>query len=137
MHLGMNVIAGIGEPGHDLQLSLTRVTRNLGIVMARAEPASLPVAIQSEATNIRSYSFSLTNGDTLIALWTDGVAVDEDPGVKADLTFQGFGDQEVTGIDVLVGFQQQMITAAVDGNLVVRDLHVRDYPIILWLSPTA
>jgi hypothetical protein len=40
------------------------------------------------------------------------------------------------GIDVLHGFEQQMITSEEDGNLVIRDLLVRDYPIILRLSST-
>ncbi|MFQ5874112.1 MAG: family 1 glycosylhydrolase, partial [Dehalococcoidia bacterium] len=82
MHLGTDITTGLAETGHELQIPKMRVIRNLCTIMAGAEPVSLPAEIQSEATNIRSYSFSLPNGDTLIALWTDGVAVEEDPGVK-------------------------------------------------------
>jgi hypothetical protein len=90
MHLGMDVIVGYsGEPAADLRLPMMRVIRNLCTVMAGAEPVSLPVEIQSKETNIRNYSFSLSNGDNLIALWTDGVAVDVDPGVKANVTILG------------------------------------------------
>jgi parallel beta-helix repeat protein len=136
MHLGLDVIVGFAggnEPGEE-QRSKFRVIRNLCTIMAGAEPASLPVDMQSEATNIRSYSFSLTNGDKLIALWTDGVAVDEDSGVKANLTFQGFIDRDVMGIDVLNGFQQPLVTSSENGNLIISNLMVRDYPLILRLE---
>jgi len=107
--------------------------QNLCTIMAGNEPASLPIQIQSEATNTVSYTFSLSNGDHLTALWTDGVAVDDDPGIPATLTIPGFTEHTVTGIDVLHGFQQQLITNEEDGNLVIRDLLVKDYPIILRL----
>ncbi len=40
---------------------------------------------------------------------------------------------EVDEFDVLNGFEQQMITSTEDGNLVIRNLLVKDYPIILHL----
>ena len=127
--------AGGNEPGSKQRRKFV-VIRNLCTLMAGAEPVGLQVEIQSEATNIMSYTFSLPGSDTLMALWTDGVAVDEDGGVEVNLTFQGFSGQDVTAIDVLVGFQQEMIADSVDGNLVVRDLLVRDYPTILRLRST-
>jgi hypothetical protein len=115
-------------------LPKSRAIRNLCTVMSGAEPASLPVEIESDAENIKSYAFSLSNGDKLIALWTDGVAVDDDPGVKTTLTFPGFSTQKVFAIDVLNGFEQEMITNVEDGNLVIENLLVKDYPIILRLG---
>ena len=91
--------------------------------------------LEREATNIRSYSFYLPNGDKLLALWTDGIAVDDDPGVEATLTLSGFSAQKVAGIDVLHGFEQQMMIDVVDGNLVIRNLLVKDYPIIFRIKP--
>jgi type 1 fimbria pilin len=102
--------------------------------MAGANPTNLPIEIESDATDIRSYSFSLTNGDRLIALWTDGVAVDEDPGVNAALTITNFSAQKVTGIDVLKGDQQLITTSNESGNLMIKDLIVRDYPLILRIT---
>ncbi len=110
-----------------------RVIRNLCTIMAGAEPVSLPIEIQSESTNIKSYSFSLSNGDHLIALWTDGVAVDEDPGVKATLISHGFSPQKVMDIDVLNGFEQQLVVNIENGNLLIHNLLVKDYPIIIRL----
>jgi len=77
----------------------------------------------------------LPNGDKLLALWTDGIAVDDDPGVEATLTLSGFSAQKVAGIDVLHGFEQQMMIDVVDGNLVIRNLLVKDYPIIFRIKP--
>ncbi|MFB0556406.1 MAG: hypothetical protein ACETVW_00905 [Dehalococcoidia bacterium] len=132
MHLGMDVAAGIiswgGNPIEE------NVVRNLCTVMAGAEPIDLPIEIESEATNIKSYGFSLPNGDKLLALWTDGVAVDDDPGIEATLTIPGFSAQKVVGIDVLHGFEQELVTSMEDGNLVIRSLLVKDYPIILRLG---
>jgi len=131
MHLGMDVIVSQCLLTNKPQLFHTR--QNLCTIMAGTEPVSLPIEIQSEATNIRSYSFSLPNGDKLLALWTDGVAVDDDPGIEATLTLPDFSAQKVVGIDVLIGFEQQLITSIEDGNLVIRNLLIKDYPIILLL----
>ncbi len=133
MHLGMDVTVSQCLLTNKPQLFHTR--QNLCTIMAGVKPASLPVEIQSEATNIKNYSFSLPNGDKLLALWTDGIAVDNDPGIEATLTLPGFSAQKVVGIDILHGFEQQMITNIEGGNLVISNLLVKDYPIILRLMP--
>jgi hypothetical protein len=134
MHLNKNfiVILPLGEG-----LLKVRATKNLCTIMAGAKPVSLPIGIESEATNITSYSFSLSNGDTLIALWTDGIAVDEDPGIKADLTLKNFTAQDVVGIDVLRGYYQTIITSSENGNLIIQNLIVRDYPLILHITKSS
>ncbi|MFZ5911077.1 MAG: hypothetical protein ACOYYU_13780 [Chloroflexota bacterium] len=134
-HRGKGFFTGIGHERYEQVPPIKRVVRNLATLLAGAEPEGLPVETQSEATNITSYGFSLPNGDKLFALWTDGVAVDNDPGIPATLTFPGISAQTVVGIDVLYGVEQQLITESIDGNLVIRDLLVKDYPIILRLSP--
>ena len=114
-----------------------RTIQNLATLMAGAEPENLPVEIESQATDIMSYSFSLPNGDRLFALWTHGTASDDDPSINATLIFPGLSAGEVVGIDVLYGFEQEMMTETEDGNLVIRDLLVKDYPIILVLKGTS
>lgn len=126
MHLGTDIDVGLGMHAF--------LTPNLCTAMAGAEPVNLPIEIKSTATNIVSYTFSLPDGDYLVGLWTDGVAVDEDPGVKANLTLQGFTGRDVMGIDVLNGFQQPIVTSNGNGNLTIRNLIVRDYPLILKLE---
>jgi hypothetical protein len=135
MHLGMDIAAGTGGHSPLRRESFTTI-QNLCTIMAGAEPASLSLEIQSEATNVMSYTFSLSNGDYLLALWTDGVAVDNDPGIPATLIFPGITEHMIIGIDVLHGFQQQLITSEEDGNLVIRELLVKDYPLILRVTPT-
>jgi hypothetical protein len=134
MHLGVDITAGLAGTSHDLDLPKMRAIQNLCNIMAGTESTSLPIEIQSEATNIKSYSFSLSNGDKLVALWTDGVAVDEDPGVKAKLIIPNFSAQKVVGIDVLEGFKQLIIKNDENGNLVIQNLIVRDYPLILHIT---
>ena len=139
MHLGIDVrvtqnAVPSGRPSR--QLIDTAVT-NLCTLMAGAETTSLPVEIATQATNVVSASFSLPDDDHLVALWTDGAAVENDPGTSARLTLPGFSGQTATGIDVLYSFSQRLLTSSEDGALVIRDLLVKDYPIVLRLAPTS
>ena len=102
--------------------------------MAGANPINLSVEAQGEASNIKTYGFSLPNGDRLVALWTDGLAVDDDPGIASTLTIPGFSNWNAVGMDVLNGFEQKLITSNENGNLIIRDLLIKDYPIVIRLS---
>ena len=133
MNLGMGLWAGIGG-GYDTIPPAVMAVQSLSTTMAGASPDGLTGRIESEAENIMTYGFSLPNGDHLFALWTNGTAVDDDPGISATLTFPGTSAQKVIGIDVLNGIEQELITETVDANLVIRDLLVKDYPIILRLT---
>ncbi len=136
MHLSMDVTVQPGGISRYREISFSTI-QNLCTIMSGAKPTELSLEIESDATNIRNYTFSLSNGDELIALWTDGVAVDDDPGVKANLTFHGFTAQDVTGIDVLKDFQQPIITSNENGNLTIQNLIVRDYPLILHITKSS
>jgi hypothetical protein len=127
MHLGMDI--GVGA------FDENSAVRNLCTVMAGAEPVTLPVQVESTVTNTVSYTFSLPDDKRLVTLWTDGIAVEHDPGVSSTVTLPGFAHHTVVGIDVLHGFEQQAITSEEDGDLVIRDLLMKDYPIILRVSP--
>ena len=134
MHLGLDfTVSTAGQPGYGGRVP--DVIRALCMVMEAASPVGLPMDVQSEASNIETYSFSSSEGDRLVALWTNGVAVDDDAGVSATLTFPGSSAQKVIGIDVLHGFEQQLITETENGNLIVRNFLIKDYPIILRLIP--
>jgi len=129
VHLGMDIAAGVNVNSHGYPMVVYAV-RNLSTVMAGHRVADLDVTIESDADNILSYGFTMSNGDRLFTLWTNGAAVEYDPGVSAVLTFT-FEDStptSVTGIDVLHGYTQPL-AFEVDGNqLVVPDLRVKDYP---------
>jgi hypothetical protein len=99
--------------------------------MARAQVADLPVNIDSSPQNIKSYGFTTSNGDYLLAVWSDGVAVENDPGVNSTLTLPNFSSDEVIGIDPLFGFQQEIMPDHAGGSLTIHDFLLKDYPIIL------
>jgi len=131
----MDVVAGYGgsEPWRDEQRAEFRVVRNLGTVMDEVRTASLPVQIQPSPPNAAIYTFAQRD-DKLIGLWSDGIATEHDPGVLATLTIPGHGNFSATGIDVLFGYGQPLLSENVNGDLVIRDLLVVDYPILLRLS---
>lgn len=110
------------------------MVRNLSTVLDGAEPEALDVRIQTDAQDLMSYGFTLPNGDRMLALWTNGVAAEQDPGVPATLTFAGSSATGAVGIDVLEGFQQELLTASSGADLVIRDLLVKDYPTFIRLA---
>ena len=132
MELGLDIATGLDNFINDRPWSYPTM-RNLTTVMAGNQPLEIPVEIESDAARIMSYGFSLPDGNLLFALWSNGVAVDFDPGVPSTLTFPGTSAQKVIGIDVLHGFEQELIIEIVNGNLVIRNFLIKDYPIILRL----
>ena len=129
MHLGMDVGIGIGAD--------YLITPNLCTVMAGVEPVDLPIEIQSTATNIVSYTFTMPDGSDMVALWTNGFAVENDPGVEAALAIPDFSASEVVAIDILYGFEQNLLFETESGNLVISNLLVRDYPILIQFRDTS
>jgi len=140
LHRGLGVWAGMDMTTDNLSLgngstvpSFVEAAPRLATILDGAKPRPLAVDIQSDAANLASYSFSLPNGDRLLALWADGTAVDHDPGVPATLAFPDLAVERVVGMDVFIGFQQDLITEQAGTSLIVRDLLVKDYPIFLRL----
>jgi len=134
INLGLDLTTMVALEESDAFPHIVRVIRNLCTVMAGNNPIDLPTEIQNSAENIEIYTFSLTNGDKLIALWTDGVAIDEDPGINTTLTIPNLSAEDVTGIDILNGYQQNIITNNGNGDLIIPNLIVRDYPLILYIT---
>lgn len=131
IHLGLDVSPGLAIIHWDSRPITYAVIRNLANVMAGTDSTELPVVIESEANNIRHYTFTCSNGDKLLAVWTDGVASEDDSYEDATVRLPDFSAGEVIAIDVFYGFEQQIIASNEDGNLVVQDLQVKDYPVIL------
>jgi hypothetical protein len=136
MHLGMDVTAGIGSAllFDSNWILIPSTIRNLSTIMAGAKTTSFPVEIETEAKNVVSYAFSLPNGDSLVAFWEDGAASEDDSGLNAVLTLPGLSAQQVIGMDVLNGFEQQLVTNNENGDLVVRNLLIKEYPILIRLT---
>jgi len=134
VHLGLAVATDVGgELLFDIAPIVIAV-QTLCTVMAGHEAIEIPVEVDIHYEPIAHYGFKLPNGDKLFAIWADGVAQDEDPGVPATITFPGLTVDKVTGIDVLHGFEQELAFKVVNESTVVRDLLVKDYPILIRLS---
>jgi len=138
MHLGWDIGVAMNAwlPDFIPEISpwLRPTASNLYKVLAGSRPISLDVVIENESTNTLNNTFEMPNGDTLFALWTHGEAVDDDPGVSTTLTFPNLSAQRVIAIDLLNGFEQELIIEMENGNLVIRNIFVMDYPIILRIN---
>ena len=134
IHLGLDVTTGLAVVLEDIRPRSHAVIRGLSTVMAGAHPAAFPVGIQSEAINVMHFEFAIPSGEKLLAIWTDGAAVDDDPAIEATVTLPGLASGRVTGIDVLRGQEQQVNSSLQDGGVIIRGLLIRDYPLILKVS---
>ena len=61
------------------------------------------------------------------------IAQDEDSGVPATIEFSNLVASSVTGIDVLHGFQQELTFEVEKDTTVVRNVLVKDYPVLIRL----
>lgn len=133
MHLGMGVTLARQRTNYEPLIAWPTI-KNLCTAMAGATAASLPVTIEGAATDIKQYGFTIQNGGHMVALWRDVEPVADDPGVPVTITLAGFAGQWSTGVDVLNGFEQRLITSDEGGDLVIRNLLIKDYPVILRLA---
>jgi hypothetical protein len=133
-HRGMGLPALLAGTANEGNLPKMDVIRNLNTLLAGAEPVTLPVEVGRDE-DIKQYTFSLPDGSYLIALWRDDFAAEDDPGTPTTVTISGITEHTVTGIDVLSSYQQQLITSEENGDLVIRNLLVKDYPVILHITP--
>ncbi len=135
MELGMDVGVGLGGPSSETESVAYTTVRNINTIMAGAISTDQKVEINTGVDNMVSYGFTLADGSTLFAIWTNGVALDDVKGVPATVTFFDSSEKKVVAIDVLNGYEQGLETDTKDGNLVISDLIVMDYPIFIRLEP--
>ena len=135
MERGMDLTVGLALDALEVLPLMVRAITNLCTVMAESEAVDLPVEIDIETDGLVAYcAFRYPNGDRILAIWTDGIAQDEDLGIPATITLPGLTAGTVTGIDVLDGFAQELVFEIDGDDTVVRDLLVKDYPILIRLS---
>jgi len=136
--LGLNVTVRAIGTNFEPQIINPAMTKFF-TVMAGAAPDSLPVTIEkvaADTTDITQYGFTFQNDSDMVILWRDvePQPLANDPGVPVTITLAGFAGRPATGVDVLHGIEQQLITSDEDSNLVIRGLLVKDYPIIVRFS---
>ena len=109
-------------------------TTDANVLLAGATPTDLPVKVETTATHLRQYSFALPDGSHLVALWSDWLPADKDPGVATTVTIGGLAGSSAQAIDVVDGLSQQLNTSAFGGALVIKDLLVKDCPTFLRIG---
>jgi len=134
MNLGLDV--AVTQQHYFLsQTIINNGLRNLCTVMEGHEAIDMPVVIDIDYGGPVAYcTFRYPDGDRMLAVWTDDVAVKEDPGVSATITFPGLAAESVTGIDVLHGLEQELLFDIEGESTVVSDFLVKDYPTLIRLS---
>jgi len=137
MQLGMDVGTGLASfiEGTEVPWVIPTI-RNLYTIMAGSRPIRSSVKIDNEPPDTATYMFTLPNGDTLLALWTNGIAVDDDPGVNTTLILSDIDAQAVIGIDPLYSLEQELVTESESGDIIIRNMLVKDYPIIIKFIDT-
>jgi hypothetical protein len=133
LHLGNDVVAGLGGLSTERPVH-TAVVRNMANVFAGASAETFTVDTQTTAENVKVFTFTRTDGSKLVAIGTDGVAVENDPGVVSSLRIPGFAGSNASGIDILNNYEQELITSSEDRDLIVEGVFIRDYPFIIRLS---
>jgi len=135
MERGMDLTVGLALCELEVLPLMVQAITNLCTVMAENTAIQMPAEIDTDHDGLIAYcAFRYRNGDRVLAAWTDGIAQDEDPGVPATITFPGLTAETVTGIDVLHGFEQELVFETDGNDTVIRDLLVKDYPILIKLS---
>lgn len=133
MHFGNDVAVTLAamSSGRHTHYNTIRYIAN---VFAGVAPEQFAVDIQTVAQNIKVFTFTRPDGSKLVALWTDGKAVEDNLGIPATITLPGFSGWRASGIDILNGFEQELISTDENGNLIIRDFLMMDYPVIIRLS---
>jgi len=111
------------------------VLQNLSTVFAGAKVETVPIQAQTTMTQVATYTFALPDDRHLLAVWNDGIATDEDPGISTTLHLPGFAGQLAVGIDPLHSLVQPLVTEDEGQTLVIRNLRVKDYPLLVQVSP--
>jgi hypothetical protein len=134
MNLGLGFDIGFAGLS-SFRETVFKTVKNLCLALDGVEAVQLAVEIDIETEGPVAYcSFRYPNGDRMLAIWTDGIAQDEGLGVPATITFPGLTAGSATGIDVLHGFEQELVFETDGEDTIVRDLLIKDYPILIRLS---
>ncbi|MDD5467083.1 MAG: right-handed parallel beta-helix repeat-containing protein [Anaerolineales bacterium] len=110
------------------------VLRNMANLHAGAESHEMEITVQTQASNLIITTFSVSNGEMLLALYNDVVAVEEDSGVLASIAMPVTGIVRAIAVDPLKNYQQELVIESSGEGLVIKDLIVRDYPIVIRLQ---
>ena len=133
MHLGLDITVGyIYIEGRNPIIQNT--IRNINTIMAGAKPFEIPLTIDSEAEKIMNYGFVKSNGDYMVALWSDMPPASNYKGNESSIFIPDISSSHVIAIDLLYGFEQKLDFRVANGGIYIDNLIVKDYPLVLILS---
>ena len=105
--------------------------RTLSTVLEGAIPGDLRMDVTGDPSSFEIFKFELPHGDRLVSVALSGRSRDDSRIVSADLTFPGNLFDFATGIDVLNGTEVELALTTSKLATSIRNLHVRDYPIMI------
>jgi hypothetical protein len=132
MHRGLGITAGLAENlEHPDKMP---VIQNLCTLLAGVEPTELIVEIESHAEHVRSFSFMNLQEELLVALYSDGIAMEGSLGIPSTIVIRDTNASKIFGIDPLTGNMQELTFNLEGDSIILPDLFVKDYPIFLRIS---
>jgi hypothetical protein len=108
-----------------------RVVQNLSTIMAGHSPVDIPAVVDIQGVLVAQYGFRFPNGDFLFAVWNDGIPTDDDQGRPCTIRFPSLSAERIVAVDVLNGFEQELVFQVSGGGIELRALSLKDYPILI------
>jgi hypothetical protein len=109
------------------------VVQNLATIMAGHSAIDIPAVVDIQGVTVAQYGFRFPNGDLLFAVWNDGIPTDGDQGRQCTIRFPSLSAERIVGTDVLNGFEQELVFEQAGSGIEVRDLSLKDYPILIGI----
>ena len=111
------------------------VMRTLCTVMDDAKPAEVPMELRGkDSQQIDHWGFKFPDGDRMIALWVRDVCQDNYEGITTDLHLNGLVAAKATAFETLNGLTQNLVFNPQAGNTIIKNLIVRDYPLLIRIT---
>jgi hypothetical protein len=113
------------------------VMRTLSTVLEAVTPFEMEVQFSNNQQAFEYFAFALPNGDRLLSVCLATTSKDVSDEVSTNITFPDRIFKSATGIDVLNGTFQPLKISIEGGSTMVRQILMKDYPIVLRLRTTS
>ena len=132
-NLGLGIAVSVhgAEPWAGAGPDSSKVVQNLCTIMAGHSAVDIPAVVDIQGVPVAQYGFRFPNGDLLLAVWSDGIPTDDDQGRLCTVRLPALSTEKIVGVDVLNGFEQELVFQVSGGGIEVRDLSLKDYPILI------
>ena len=99
-----------------------------------AKPDSFEVQVQGLSEPFETCRLLRDDGVRLVGVWLARRALDVCEPQRTTVVLPEFSARDIVGIDTINGIEQSLRFEVTDGDTVVSDLLVGDYPIMLRMS---